>query len=76
MIQTGGAKPLSQLVRESGVLAEHDALDDRGPRTAETTGDRVPQAPPHGVCETAETASSTDFPPAVDPEHDVHSMTP
>ena len=74
VIEPRRAEAATQLVRETVVLAEHHAFDDRGTFTVEPSRDRMPQTSSNRVRDPADSATTTDDPPVVDTQDDVDAV--
>src|SRR5581483_8682309 len=75
VIEPGGSEPLTQLVRETLVDPEHDALDKRPALAPQPAGRRAREPRAQPVGEAADSAAAPDLPPVVHAQNDVYAVT-
>jgi hypothetical protein len=71
VIQARCTEPLSKLVRQSAVIAEHDAFQHRRPLAVQPAGNRVRKPSAQPVASTADPSAAADATPHVESHHDV-----
>src|SRR5919204_3480100 len=76
MVEARGSEVPSQLVRQPGVVAEHDALDDAAPVAGEATGSGPPEPGAQPVREARQAVATADDPPPVAAKDGVDALAP
>jgi hypothetical protein len=74
VIETRRTKVLADLLRESLVLAENDAENQRAPNADRTAADRVLHPVPQAVPEAGDPTSGADLPPGATAQDDLDSL--